>query len=86
MEYIFENFVYICYFEVSALDGENIDVFKNLSFTCADRCIPQLSPIELQFEFQSTRPSTSFYVTNTVCFHLEKFPDLRDRRMLQNVC
>ena len=63
MQYICENFGYICCFgEVSALDGENIDVFKNLSFTCADRCHPQLSPIELQLEFQSTRSSTSIHM------------------------
>ena len=60
MQYIFENFEYICCFgEVSALDGENIDIFENLSFTCTDQYYPLLSPIELQLEFQSTRPSTS---------------------------
>ena len=59
MEYILENFGYICCFdEVSALDGETIDVFKNSSFTCGGQCYPELSPIELQLEFQSTRPST----------------------------
>ena len=48
MQHIFENFRYFgCFGEVSALDGENIYVFKNSSFTCADRCDPQLSPIEL---------------------------------------
>ena len=58
---IFENFGYIsCFVEVSALDGENIDVLKNLSLTCADRCYLLLSP-ELQLEFQSTRPSTNNY-------------------------
>ena len=63
MQYIFENFGHFyCFGEVSALDGENIDVFKNLSFTCADRCHPQLSPTELQLEFQSTRPTTSINV------------------------
>ena len=63
MQYIFENFGYICCVgEVSALDGENIDVFKNSSFTCADRCDPQLSPIELQLKFQSTRPSTNYSI------------------------
>ena len=40
MEYILENFGYICCFEsfdeVSALDGENIDIFKYSSFICAD--------------------------------------------------
>ena len=41
MQYIFENFGYICCVgKVSALDGENIDVFKNSSFTCADRRYP----------------------------------------------
>ena len=60
MQNIFENFRYFyCFGEVSALDGENIDIIKNSSFTCADRCHPQLSPIELQLEFQSTRPSPS---------------------------
>ena len=43
---------------MSALDGKSIDVFKNSSFNSADRCVPQLSPIELQLEFPSTRPST----------------------------
>ena len=63
MQYIFENFGYVCCFgEVSALDGENIDVFENSSFTCADRYHPLLSIIELQPEFQSTRPSTSTYL------------------------
>ena len=39
MQYIFENFGYICCVgEVLALDGESIDVFKNTSFTYADRC------------------------------------------------
>ena len=60
MQYIFENFGYLyCFGEVSVLDGENIDVFKNSSFTCTDQCHPQLSPIELQLEFQSTRPTTT---------------------------
>ena len=60
MQHIFENFRYFfCFGEVSALDGENIDVFKNSSFTSADRCDPQISPIELQLEFPSTRPSTN---------------------------
>ena len=59
MQYIFENFrCFYCFGKVSALDGENIDVFKNSSFNSADRCVPQLSPIELQLEFPSTRPST----------------------------
>ena len=44
---------------MSALDGKSIDVFKNSSFNSADRCVPQLSPIELQLEFPSTRPSTT---------------------------
>ena len=61
MQHIFENFGYFyCFGEVSALDGENIDIFKNLSFTCTDRCHPQLSPIKLQLEFQSTFPSTIY--------------------------
>ena len=48
MQYIFEIFIYFgCFGEVSALDGENIYVFKNSSFPGADRCDPQLSPIEL---------------------------------------
>ena len=35
MQYIFENFGYICCVgEVSVLDGEKIDVFTNSSFTC----------------------------------------------------
>ena len=51
---------------MSALDGENIDVFKNSSFTCAARCHPQLLPIGLQLEFQSTRPSTSYYPPHTL--------------------
>ena len=64
MKDILENFRYVCCFdEVSALDSENIDVFKNSSFTCADRCYPELSPIELQLEFQSTRPSTTVYLS-----------------------
>ena len=38
MQHIFENIGYFrCVGEVSAL---NIDVFKNSSFTCADRCYP----------------------------------------------
>ena len=41
MQYIFENFGHIgCVDKVSALDGENIDVFKNSSFTWQDRCYP----------------------------------------------
>ena len=61
MQYIFENFRYICCVgEVLALDGENIDVFKNSSFTLQIDVTPNyLSPIELQLEFQSTRPSTT---------------------------
>ena len=60
MQYIFENFGYICCFgEVSALDGQNSDVFKNSSLTCADRWYPLLSPIELQPQFRSTRPNTN---------------------------
>ena len=61
MQHIFQNFRYFyCFGEVSALD---VDVFKNSSFTCADRCDPQLSPIELQLEFPSTRPSTTTYLS-----------------------
>ena len=62
MQYIYENFGYFyCFGEVSAIDGQNIDVFRKLEFHLRRSMSPQLSPIELQLEFQSTRPRTSTY-------------------------
>ena len=41
MQYIFENFGYICCAgEVSALDGENIDVFKNSQIDVTPNYLP----------------------------------------------
>ena len=55
MQYIFENVGYFrCVGEVSALDG---DVFKNSSFTCADRCTPNYRPSSYNSSFSQLVPA-----------------------------
>ena len=53
MQYIFEYFGYICCVgEVSALDGENIDIFKNLGVS--------LAQINVTPNYRSTSYNSSF--------------------------
>ena len=47
---------------MSALDGENIDVFKNSSFTCADRCHPNYRPSSCNSSFRQLVPALVFFI------------------------
>ena len=42
---------------MSALDDENIYVFKNSSFTCADRCDPNYRPSSCNSSFRQLVPA-----------------------------
>ena len=63
MQYISENFGYIyCVGEVSALDGENIDIFKNSVSLAQIEVTPNYRSSSNKLEFQLTCPSTSTHL------------------------
>ena len=58
MEYILENFEYICCFdEVSALDGENIDVFKTRVSLVQINVTPNYRPSSYNSSFSQLIPA-----------------------------